>query len=171
MTEDTKSFVDLVLERMETNPEEFIEGSSKYRWDTFIQALRMSGVGLPNNSLAVTTHGNVLWALTEGEIKALAEQYKKVYREFLRREFIKNIMGEQNVMNPRWGEQESYVYKGGTSATNISNLALSTATMKPSKILTTRQMREQAEMVLQDAIEREAREGNWGAVSSVGGSK
>lgn len=157
MTDD-KTFVDLVLERMETSPEEFIEGSSKFRWDALIHALRASGVGPQNNSLTVSTYNNnVLWALSEYEVKVLGAKYREVYREFLRREFIKNIMDEPNALRPSLG----YYDKISRVTTNIQ---------KPSKILTTSEMRVQAEQVLQAAIDREAREGNWGAISGQGSS-
>lgn len=159
---DNQTFVDLVLERMDTNPEEFIEGTPKFRWDALMQAIRASGVGPQNNSLSVSTYyNNVLWALNEDEIKALGAKYREVYREFLRREFVKNIMDEPNTLNPR-SSPSVFIGQASIAAKGIQ---------APTKIITTTAMREQAEMVLQDAIEKEAREGNWGAVSSVGGSK
>ena len=97
---DNKTFVDLVLERMDTNPEEFIEGGAKFRWHALIQSLRTGGIVTQHTSLSISTYNsNLLWALTEDEIKALAEQYKKVHREFLRREFLKNIMDEPNALH------------------------------------------------------------------------
>lgn len=146
MTEE-KSFVDLVLERMDTNPEEFIEGSPKFRWESLTHSLRGTGVG-PQN-LTVSAHTQILWALTEEEVKMLAAKYVYVYREFLRREFIKNIMDEPNTLRPRLGSGQNY------------------ATIKPSSIITSSAMRAEAERVLQQAIDKEAREGNWGAVSAV----
>lgn len=161
MTDD-KTFVDLVLERMETNPEEFIEGSSKFRWDALIHALRASGVGPQNNSLTVSTYNNnVLWALNEDEIKALSVKYKEVYREFLRREFIKNIMDEPNALRPSLGfyDKISRVTAGIQKPTPLISGS------RPTTVITTSEMRVQAEQVLQAAIDREAREGNWGAIS------
>lgn len=159
---DNKTFTNLVLERMDTNPDEFIEGTPKFRWDALMQAIRASGVGPQNNSLSVSTYyNNVLWALNEDEIKALGAKYREVYREFLRREFVKNIMDEPNTLNPR-SSPSTYIGQAGIVTKGIQ---------APTKILTTTAMREQAEMVLQDAIEKEARQGNWGAVGSVGGSK
>jgi hypothetical protein len=158
---DNKTFTNLVLERMDTNPDEFIEGTPKFRWDALMQAIRASGVGPQSNSLSVSTYyNNVLWALNEDEIKALGAKYREVYREFLRREFVKNIMDEPNTLNPR-SSPSTYIGQASIAAKGIQ---------APTKILTTTAMRERAEMVLQDAIEKEAREGNWGAVSSVGGS-
>lgn len=160
MTDD-KTFVDLVLERMDTNPDEFIEGTPKFRWDALMQAIRASGVGPQNNSLSVSTYyNNVLWALNEDEIKALGAKYREVYREFLRREFVKNIMDEPNTLNPR-SSPSVYIGQGNLATKGIQT---------PTKILTTATMREQAEMMLQSAIEKEAREGNWGAVSIQNGS-
>jgi hypothetical protein len=158
---DNKTFVDLVLERMDTNPEEFIEGTPKFRWDSLTHALRASGIGPQSHSLSVSTYNNdVLWALNEDEIRALGVKYREVYREFLRREFVKNIMDEPNTLNPR-SSPSVYIGQGNLATKGIQ---------KPPTILTTTAMREQAEMALQRAIDREAREGNWGAVSSVGGS-
>lgn len=161
MTDD-KTFVDLVLERMDTNPDEFIEGTPKFRWDALMQAIRASGVGPQNNSLTLSPYNNnVLWALDEDEVKALSVKYRAVYREFLRREFVKNIMDEPNTLNPR-SSPSVYIGQGNLATKGIQ---------KPSKILTTSAMRAEAEQILQTAIDREVREGNWGAVSSVGGSK
>lgn len=159
---DNKTFVDLVLERMDTNPEEFIEGTPKFRWDSLTHALQASGIGPQNHSLSVSTYNNnVLWALDEDEVKALGAKYREVYREFLRREFVKNIMDEPNTLNPR-SSPSVYIGQASIAAKGIQ---------APTKILTTTAMRSEAEMVLQRAIDREAREGNWGAVGSVGGSK
>ena len=149
MTEE-KTFVDLVLERMDTNPEEFVEGSPKFRWEALVHSLRATGVGhLPGSTVSAYT--NVLWALTEDEVRMLAAKYIYVYREFLRREFVKNIMDEPNTLRPRLlGSAQAQTY----------------AIMKqPSTIITSSTMRAEAERVLQQAIDREAREGNWGAVS------
>jgi hypothetical protein len=142
MTED-KSFVDLVLERMDTNPDEFIEGSPKFRWESLVHSLR------PHQGPTISAHTQVLWALTEDEIKALSTKYVYVYREFLRREFIKNIMDEPNTLRPRLGSGQNYVNK------------------KPSSILAPSTMRAEAERVLRQAIDKEAQEGNWGAVSAI----
>ena len=156
MTEHNKTFVDLVLERMGTNPDEFIEGTQKFRWDALTHALRASGVGPQNNSLTLSTYNNnVLWALDEDEVKVLGTKYREVYREFLRREFIKNIMDEPNTLNPR-SSPSVYVGQGNLATKGIQ---------KPPTVITTSAMRVQAEQVLQAAIDREAREGNWGSIS------
>jgi hypothetical protein len=170
MTEE-KSFVDLVLERMDTNPDEFIEGTQKFRWDSLTHTLRASGIGPQNHSLSVSTYNNnVLWALDEDEVKALGAKYREVYREFLRREFVKNIMDEPNTLNPR-SSPSVYVGQGNLPSAYIGQGNLATkGIQKSAKLITTSDMREQAEKVLQTAIDREAREGNWGAVPSGNGS-
>jgi len=132
-----------VLERMDTNPEEFIEGSPKFRWEALANSLR------PYQGSTVSAHTPVLWALTEDEVKALSTKYVYVYREFLRREFIKNIMDEPNSLRPRLGSGQSYAIRNTASST----------------LITPSTMRAEAERVLQQAIDREAREGNWGAVT------
>lgn len=158
MTDDNKTFVDLVLERMETNPEEFIEGGSKFRWKELIQSLRTAGVGPSNASLSISTYNsNLLWALNEYEIKALSVKYKEVYREFLRREFIKNIMDEPNTLHPSLGYYDK-----------ISRVT--TGIQKPTTVITTSALRQQTEIALQSIIDREVREGNWGAISGQGSS-
>lgn len=156
MTEHNKTFVDLVLERMDTNPDEFIEGTQKFRWDALTHALRASGVGPQNNSLTLSTYNNnVLWALDEDEVKALGAKYREVYREFLRREFVKNIMDEPNTLNPR-SSPSVYVGQGNLVTKGIQ---------KPTTLITSSDMREQAEQMLQAALDREAQVGHWGAVS------
>lgn len=145
MTQET--FASLVLERMKTNPEEFIEGHPKFRWHTLIQSLR-STLGIAPASLSIATHShNLMWALNEDEVKALSDEYKVTYREFLRREFIKNIMDEPNSMNQNI--RGEFVYGNA-----ITSGVLASAS-KPATVLTTREMRDKTAQLLQSTFEQE----------------
>lgn len=144
MTDDNKTFVDLVLERMDTNPEEFIEGGTKFRWSSLIYALRGVGIGPQTLSISATSPPqSLLWALNEKEIESLHVKYREVYREFLRREFVKNIMDEPNSL-----------HASGNSL-HVSGYGVMTASNSKNTVLTTREMRAKSEQVFQDALARQ----------------
>jgi len=165
MTEE-KSFVDLVLERMDTNPEEFIEGTEKFRWSTLLSAIR-TRVNITSDYLTretmSSTRSMVEWALDKEELDAIVAKYREVYRTHLKKDYLRHILA---------GTETEYRYNI-TAASRILSASKTLGpqqnvlTYKPSNsIITSAAMRDEAERILQTAIDREAREGNWGAVPS-----
>jgi hypothetical protein len=164
MTEE-KSFVDLVLERMDTNPEEFIEGTEKFRWSTLLSAIR-TRVNITSDYLTgepmSSTRSMVAWALDKEELDAIVAKYREVYRTHLKKDYLRHILA---------GKETEYRYHVGASQILKVSKPLgpqqNVVTYRPSNsIITSAAMRGEALQVLQTAIDREAREGNWGAVPS-----
>lgn len=168
MTEE-KSFVDLVLERMGTNPEEFIEGTEKFRWSTLLHAIRThvnsTTEYLTRESVNMSATRSMLeWALDKEEMDAIVAKYREVYRTHLKKDYLRHILA---------GTETEYRYNvAGTSRILSASKTLgpqqnyAITNKKHVGIITPAAMRHEAERILQTAIDREAREGNWGAVPS-----
>jgi hypothetical protein len=88
MSTELCDFVKLVLERMDTFPEEFITGDPKHRWNSLSRGLIDWAMGEMDSTAARS-----LWALEPHEIKALTTKYKAIYLEAEKRAFLKNILG------------------------------------------------------------------------------
>lgn len=88
MNTEMSDFVKLVLERMDTFPEEFIEGDTKHRWGTLVRGIVDWVMGETDTSSARS-----LWALEPHEREALTIKYKALYLEQQKRAFLKNILG------------------------------------------------------------------------------
>jgi hypothetical protein len=167
MTEE-KSFVDLVLERMDTNPEEFIEGTEKFRWSTLLHAIRthvnITTEYLTRENVNMSASRSMIeWALDKEEMDAIVAKYREVYRTHLKKDYLRHILA---------GTETEYRYSTSAgsrilSASKTLGPQQGYTVNKPStSIITPAAMRDEAIQVLQTAIDREAREGNWGAVSS-----
>lgn len=88
MSTEMCDFVKLVLDRMDTNPEEFIDGDPKHRWGTLTRGIIDRSVGE-----ADTSSSRSLWALEPHELQAITTKYKAIYLESQKRAFLKNILG------------------------------------------------------------------------------
>ena len=88
MNTEMCDFVKLVIERMDTFPEEFIEGDPKHRWGTLVRGL-VDWVMEETDTNAARS----LWALEPHEREALTTKYKALYLESQKRAFLKNILG------------------------------------------------------------------------------
>ena len=88
MNTEMSDFVKLVLERMDTFPEEFIEGDPKHRWGTLVRGIVDWVMGETDTSSARS-----LWALEPHEREAITTKYKAIYLESQKRAFLKNILG------------------------------------------------------------------------------
>jgi hypothetical protein len=88
MSNEMCDFVKLVLDRMDTFPEEFIEGDPKHRWGTLVRGLVDWAMEETETNAARS-----LWALEPHEREALTTKYKALYLESQKRAFLKNILG------------------------------------------------------------------------------
>ena len=70
MSTELCDFVKLVLDRMETNPEEFIEGDPKHRWGAMSRGIIDWVMGNTDS-----TSARSLWALEPHEREALTTKY------------------------------------------------------------------------------------------------
>jgi hypothetical protein len=92
MNTEMSDFAKLVLERMDTFPEEFIEGDPKHRWSTLTRGIVDWVMDETDTSSARS-----LWALEPHELEAITTKYKALYLEQQKRAFIKNILsGDEN---------------------------------------------------------------------------
>jgi hypothetical protein len=92
MSTELSDFAKLVLERMDTFPEEFIEGDPKHRWGSLSRGIIDWVMGETDTSSARS-----LWALEPHEREALTTKYKAIYLEKEKRAFLKNILlGNEN---------------------------------------------------------------------------
>lgn len=88
MNTEMCDFVKLILDRMDTNPNEFMQGSPTFRWSTLINGLIDCARGDTGSNSSRS-----LWALNDHEIAALTDKYRVLYLEQQKRDFLKNILG------------------------------------------------------------------------------
>lgn len=96
MSTEMCEFVKLVLDRMDTNPEEFIEGDTKHRWGTLVRGIVDLAIGETESSGARS-----LWALEPHELQAITTKYKALYLESQKRAFLKNILSGEEAKSKR----------------------------------------------------------------------
>lgn len=77
-------FTKLVLDRMETNPDEF---EVEARWDTLVRGLEARAIGDFENRYAKT-----LWPLEPPEIEAIMAKYRKLYLARIHKNMLRNIV-------------------------------------------------------------------------------
>jgi len=109
-------FVKLVMDRMDTNPEEFIEGDPKHRWGSLSRGIVDWVMGETDTSSA-----RALWALEPHEREALTAKYKVIYLEKEKRAFLKNILGAGE---PQPKKATVVKRPGPLTASQITNEAL-----------------------------------------------
>lgn len=110
-------FTKLVLDRMDTNPEEFAAIGGNYtRWQGLVNGLEELARG--------DTEGRfikVLWPLSEHERAVLLEKYRKIYLAELHKDMLKNIVSGNDKEEPR-----TYQY----ADSNVRPLGVSTGTLR-----------------------------------------
>lgn len=114
-------FTKLVLDRMDTNPDEF-EPSN--RWDTLVRALEARATGDMENRYAKT-----LWPLEPLEIEAIMQKYRKLYLARIHKDMLRNIVSGADK------ERTQYTYDTTTPLVG--------QTMRGNSVLTTSAMQQQ----------------------------
>lgn len=100
---DFSDFTKLVLDRMETNPDEFVQINGNYtRWQGLINGLEELARNDTDGRFIKT-----LWPLSDEERAALLEQYRKIYLAALHKDMLKNIVSGNDK------EHRTYQYTGG----------------------------------------------------------
>jgi hypothetical protein len=87
MNTEMSDFVKLILERMDTFPEEFMNQGSNFRWQVLTSGIVDLVIGDPTTSAARS-----LWALEPHELEAVTTKFKAIYLEQQKRAFLKNIL-------------------------------------------------------------------------------
>lgn len=109
MSTEMCDFVKLVLDRMDTNPEEFIDGDPQHRWGAMSRGIIDWVMGETDTSSARS-----LWALEPHEREALTTKYKAIYLEREKRIFLKNILSG----NENQGKRLTITKRGATPLTS-----------------------------------------------------
>lgn len=109
MPKNFSDYTNLVLDRMASNPEEFMHHSPKARWGTLIENLQDVARN-PKENLARS-----LWALPKEEIDALVEAYRHIYLKDMHKHMLHQIVsGVQETFQtlaPRPIDPNTLVYK------------------------------------------------------------
>ena len=129
MSTELCDFVKLVLDRMDTNPEEFIEGDPKHRWGALSRGIVDWVMGETDTSSARS-----LWALEPHEREALTIKYKAIYLEREKRAFLKNILGGEDEIRSK--KAQIIKRAGPLTAAQITTqaLAILEEEWKPAKL-------------------------------------
>jgi hypothetical protein len=87
MTREPCDFVKLVLQRMDSNPEEFEHYG---RWNALCEALeRYAGAYTGNRSVP---DRNVMWAYDQFEVDLMVAKYREIYRDREYKSMLKNLL-------------------------------------------------------------------------------
>ena len=91
-------FVKLVLNRMDTNPEEFERFG---RWESLCESLeRYAGAYDDKNTVSGRS---VLWAYDKFEIDLMLAKYRELYRDREYKAMLKNLLMGNEQKKPEWG--------------------------------------------------------------------
>jgi hypothetical protein len=129
MSNEMCDFVKLVLDRMDTNPEEFITGDTKHRWGTLSSGIIDWVMGETDSGAARS-----LWALEPHERDALTAKYKTIYLENQKRAFLKNILGG----NETQSKKVQVVRKGNSLLTPAAITTQALAVLEDQLTMTSR---------------------------------
>jgi hypothetical protein len=111
MPKNFSDYTNLVLDRMASNPEEFMHHSPKSRWNTLIENLQDVARN-PTENFA-----RALWALPKEEINALVEAYRHIYLKDMHKHMLHQILSGSDVTAREPGMVEkalgakSFIYK------------------------------------------------------------
>jgi len=94
MPKNFSDYTNLVLDRMASNPEEFMHHSPKSRWSTLIENLQDVARN-PTENFARS-----LWALPKEEIDALVEAYRHIYLKDMHKHMLHQILSGSDVTAP-----------------------------------------------------------------------
>ena len=109
MSTELSDFVKLILDRMDTFPEEFMQRAPNFRWATLVNGIVDTAMGDTESSGARS-----LWALEPHELEAITTKYKAIYLEQQKREFLKNILSG----NETQGKKLDIIKKRATPLTS-----------------------------------------------------
>lgn len=122
---EISDFTKLVLDRMETNSDEFVSiGSSYTRWDGLVRGLEELARGDTDGRFI-----KVLWPLTDEERGMLLEKYRKIYLAELHKDMLKSIVSGNDK------EQRTYQYSEAMRIDSGGNLGIAAASTPASLTL------------------------------------
>jgi hypothetical protein len=127
MTREPCDFVKLVLQRMDSNPEEFEHYG---RWNSLCEALeRYAGAYTGNRPVP---DRNVMWAYDQFEVDLMVAKYREIYRAREYKSMLKSILagqeskaGEVFIRNQNQSVPTQQLYPTGAS-TSLGQYATNT---------------------------------------------
>ena len=86
MPKNFSDYTNLVLERMASNPEEFMHHSPRPRWISLVESLQAVARNPEEN------HARSLWALPKEEVDAMIEAYRHIYLRDMHKHMLHEIL-------------------------------------------------------------------------------
>jgi hypothetical protein len=110
MPKNFSDYTNLVLERMASNPEEFMHHSPRPRWISLVETLQDVARKPEEN------HARSLWALPKEEIDAMVEAYRHIYLRDMHKHMLHQILSGSDVtaekqMLGRAIDSSKFIYK------------------------------------------------------------
>ena len=111
--ESFSDYTQLVLARMQTNPEEFMHYSPKGRWETLIEALQ---------EVARGGRYGALWALSKEEVDVLLATYRTIYLQDMHKHMLEQIVSG-DALEPRYIDKRKLIeeYEKGQTVNDSPN--------------------------------------------------
>jgi hypothetical protein len=111
--ESFSDYTQLVLARMQTNPEEFMHYSPRGRWETLIEALQ---------EVARGGRYGALWALSKEEVDVLLATYRTIYLKDMHKHMLEQIVSG-DALEPRYIDKRKLIeeYEKGQTVNDSPN--------------------------------------------------
>lgn len=87
MPKNFSDYTNLVLDRMASNPEEFMHHSPRPRWISLVESLQAVARNPEENH-----HARALWALPREEVDAMIEAYRHIYLRDMHKHMLHEIL-------------------------------------------------------------------------------
>lgn len=94
MPKNFSDYTNLVLERMASNPEEFMHHSPRPRWISLVENLQDVARNPEENN------ARSLWAVPKEEVDAMVEAYKHIYLKDMHKHMLHQILSGSDVTAP-----------------------------------------------------------------------
>ena len=111
MPKNFSDYTNLVLERMASNPEEFMHHSPRPRWISLVENLQDVARNPEENN------ARSFWALPKEEVDAMVEAYKHIYLRDMHKHMLHQILSgsdvtaEKQMTGTMLGRASTFVYK------------------------------------------------------------
>ena len=108
MPKNFSDYTNLVLERMASNPEEFMHHSPRPRWISLVESLQAVARNPEENH-----HARSLWALPKEEVDAMIEAYRHIYLRDMHKHMLHEILSGSDVTAEKQmlGRASTFIYK------------------------------------------------------------
>jgi hypothetical protein len=105
MPKNFSDYTNLVLERMASNPEEFMHHSPRPRWISLVENLQDVARNPTENN------ARSLWAVPKEEVDAMVEAYKHIYLKDMHKHMLHQILSGSDVTAEKQMLNSNFIYK------------------------------------------------------------